>query len=306
MLNRMGARITGLGSPTIVVEGVNRLHGVAEPILPDRLGAGTFAIGAIITGGEVTLHNVRKPDMLPVTAKLREAGAEIWTDSDRMLVRPGQGLRAVEIQTLAREAPKAIADARDTWLPKVDRAIRGAMSQYGREHAEPAPAAVPPGMAEGPQQIDGIRVMPTISGGYLVELPRSGIEVQVLDAGYETDWLQQKGKRADWFTGHGDVFPVGASTMRALLPQLTYDEGGATWSVGNATSARSFPSKRLVLPAGQWNHYYVRAINGELRLWVNGEEVNGGTRCTPATGHLALEAEGAPIEFRNLRIRELP
>jgi UDP-N-acetylglucosamine 1-carboxyvinyltransferase len=100
MLNRMGARITGLGSPTIVVEGVNRLHGVAEPILPDRLEAGTFAIGAIITGGEVTLHNVRKPDMLPVTAKLREAGAEIWTDSDRMLVRPGPGLRAVEIQTL--------------------------------------------------------------------------------------------------------------------------------------------------------------------------------------------------------------
>ena len=66
MLNRMGARISGLGSPTIIVDGVNRLHGVSEPILPDRLEAGTFAIGAIITGGEVTLHNVRKPDMLPV------------------------------------------------------------------------------------------------------------------------------------------------------------------------------------------------------------------------------------------------
>ncbi len=100
MLNRMGARISGLGSPTITVDGVDRLHGVSERILPDRLEAGTFAIGAVITGGEVTLDDVRADDMLPLTAKLREAGADIWTDGDRMLVRPGSGLRAVEIQTL--------------------------------------------------------------------------------------------------------------------------------------------------------------------------------------------------------------
>ena len=100
MLNRMGARIGGLGSPTITVDGVDRLHGVSERILPDRLEAGTFAIGAVITGGEVTLDDVREDDMLPLTAKLREAGAEIWSDCDRMLVRPGSDLRAVEIQTL--------------------------------------------------------------------------------------------------------------------------------------------------------------------------------------------------------------
>jgi UDP-N-acetylglucosamine 1-carboxyvinyltransferase len=100
MLNRMGARIKGLGSPTITIDGVDRLHGVSEAILPDRLEAGTFAIGAVISGGEVTLHDVREPDMLPLTAKLREAGADIWIDHDRMLVRPSAGLRAVEIQTL--------------------------------------------------------------------------------------------------------------------------------------------------------------------------------------------------------------
>jgi UDP-N-acetylglucosamine 1-carboxyvinyltransferase len=100
MLNRMGARISGLGSPTITIDGVDRLHGVSEAILPDRLEAGTFAIGAVITGGEVTLHDVREPDMLPLTAKLREAGADIWIDHERMLVRPSAGLRAVEIQTL--------------------------------------------------------------------------------------------------------------------------------------------------------------------------------------------------------------
>ena len=100
MLNRMGARISGLGSPIITVDGVDRLHGVSERILPDRLEAGTFALAAVITGGEVTLLDVREPDMLPLTAKLREAGADIWIDCDRMLVRPGSGLRAVDLQTL--------------------------------------------------------------------------------------------------------------------------------------------------------------------------------------------------------------
>ncbi len=100
MLVRMGARIRGLGSPTITVDGVDRLTGVSETILPDRLEAGTYAIAAVITGGEVTLDRVIEADMLPIRAKLEEAGAEIWARGDSMLVRPGNGLRAVEVQTL--------------------------------------------------------------------------------------------------------------------------------------------------------------------------------------------------------------
>jgi UDP-N-acetylglucosamine 1-carboxyvinyltransferase len=100
MLNRMGARISGLGSPIISIDGVDRLHGVSEPILPDRLEAGTFAIGAVITGGEVTLEDVREADMIPLTHKLQEAGAEVWQSGERMLVRPSARLRAVEVQTL--------------------------------------------------------------------------------------------------------------------------------------------------------------------------------------------------------------
>jgi len=69
---------------------------------------------------------------------------------------------------------------------------------------------------------------------------------------------------------------------------------------------RSFPSKNLTKGVGEWNHYYIRAINGEVRLWVNGEEVSGGTDCHPRTGYLCLESEGAPVEFRNLRVRTLP
>ncbi|MFO1063832.1 MAG: DUF1080 domain-containing protein [Pirellulales bacterium] len=124
-------------------------------------------------------------------------------------------------------------------------------------------------------------------------LPSVGIEVQVLDHGYTEKYEKSSGKKADWFTTNGDVFPVGKSKMNPFEPKAP---GGS----------RSFPRKQLSRGFGEWNHYYVRAINGEVRLWVNGEEVSGGNHCEPAQGFLCLESEGAPVEFRNLRIRELP
>jgi len=69
---------------------------------------------------------------------------------------------------------------------------------------------------------------------------------------------------------------------------------------------RSFPRKNLTKGSPDWNHYYIRAINGELRLWVNGEEVSGGNNAEPRSGYLCLESEGSPIDFRAIRIRELP
>jgi hypothetical protein len=125
------------------------------------------------------------------------------------------------------------------------------------------------------------------------QLPPGGIEVQVLDHGYAEQYEQQTGNKPDWFTTNGDVFPVGSSTMTPFPP---VSPGGE----------RSFPRKELSRGVNEWNHYYVRAINGEVRLWVNGEEVSGGTDCEPSFGYLCLESEGAPVEFRNLRIRELP
>jgi len=120
-----------------------------------------------------------------------------------------------------------------------------------------------------------------------------GIEVQVLDLGYKERYEQGGKRKADWFTCHGDVFPVGAAKMKPFPPVAP-----------NGT--RSFPSKELSKGVNQWNHYYVRAINGEVRLWVNGEEVSGGTDCSPRTGCLCLESEGSPLEFRGLKIRVLP
>jgi len=120
-----------------------------------------------------------------------------------------------------------------------------------------------------------------------------GIEVQILDHGYTEKYVQQTGKQPDWFTTNGDVFPVGEAKMKPFPPI-------------SPNGDRSFPTKNLSKGSPEWNHYYIRAVNGEVRLWVNGEEVSGGTACTPASGYLCLESEGSPVEFRNLRIRELP
>ncbi len=124
------------------------------------------------------------------------------------------------------------------------------------------------------------------------QLPK-GIEVQILDHGYKELYEKRSGKKADWFTTNGDVFPTQGAKMTPFPPV-------------SPNGSRSFPRKELSRGVGEWNHYYVRCINGEVRLWVNGEEVSGGTGCDPREGHLCLESEGAPIEFRGLRIRELP
>ncbi len=125
------------------------------------------------------------------------------------------------------------------------------------------------------------------------KLPGAGIEVQVLDHGYLEQYEKKTKKKADWFTTNGDVFPVGKSKMTPFPPT-------------SPNGQRSFPRKNLSKGVGEWNHYYVRAINGEIRLWVNGEEVSGGKNIEPRTGYLCLESEGSPIDFKNIRIRELP
>lgn len=108
------------------------------------------------------------------------------------------------------------------------------------------------------------------------------IEVQVLD-----------GRETPNYTSHGDIFPIHGAKMTPNRPH----PGG--WD-------RSLPSEKRAKPAGQWNHYRITADRGRITLEVNGKEVSGGHDITPRKGYIALESEGAPAMFRNLRIRELP
>jgi sialate O-acetylesterase len=107
------------------------------------------------------------------------------------------------------------------------------------------------------------------------------VEVQVMD-----------GQEGSGYTSDGDIFHIWGATM---TPENS--RGG---------KSRAFPTERRMNPAPRWNHYRITSNNGEVTLAVNGKVVSRGRECSPRKGYICLESEGAPVDFRNLRIRELP
>lgn len=95
-LNAMGARITGLGTPFLQIEGVERLHGVAHTIIPDRIEAATLMIAAAITRGDILIENVRLDHMTAIVEKLREIGVSVETTKNGVRVRATQTLNSVD------------------------------------------------------------------------------------------------------------------------------------------------------------------------------------------------------------------
>lgn len=107
-----------------------------------------------------------------------------------------------------------------------------------------------------------------------------GIEVQVLD-----------GREGDWFTSDGDIFPIHGATMIPLN-----DRGGD----------RAFPTEKRMRPSPEWNHYRIECRDGAISLAVNGAVVTRAHSASPRKGYICLESEGSPVEFRNVRLQELP
>jgi UDP-N-acetylglucosamine 1-carboxyvinyltransferase len=101
LLNRMGARVRGAGTPTITIEGVESLGGAEHTIIPDRIETGTFIIAAAITGGELEVRDCRPEHSAIVIAKLREAGVEIEevNPSTLRVRRSAGGLKASDVTT---------------------------------------------------------------------------------------------------------------------------------------------------------------------------------------------------------------
>ena len=83
LLNEMGAKISGIGSDHLIIEGVRALHGAQYHIIPDRIETGTFLCAVAATGGEITIHNCRPDTLDAVLTKLTEAGLhmEVGTDT---------------------------------------------------------------------------------------------------------------------------------------------------------------------------------------------------------------------------------
>jgi hypothetical protein len=117
----------------------------------------------------------------------------------------------------------------------------------------------------------------------------NGVEVQML----ELDWVklnEREGEAPPIAYVHGELFGVGGV-------QIVPD---------NPRGERSKSVENRCLGRGQWNTYDVVAVDGVVKLSVNGKFVNGVSRSTRRRGYLCLESEGAEIHFRNIRILELP
>lgn len=117
----------------------------------------------------------------------------------------------------------------------------------------------------------------------------NGVEIQML----ELDWVKLN-KKPDFDPPiayvHGELFGV----------------GGVKTLPDNPRGERSKSILNLCKPRGQWNHYTVVAVDGVIKLAVNGTFVNGIAKSTQKKGYLCMESEGAEIHFKNLRIMELP
>ena len=107
------------------------------------------------------------------------------------------------------------------------------------------------------------------------------VEVQILD-----DLMTPN------YTCHGDIFAIWGATM---VPDRPHPAG---WE-------RCLPSEHRAHPAGEWNHYRVRALDGRIELAVNGEVVSGGSQISPRRGYLCIESEGSEVHFRGLTLTRL-
>jgi UDP-N-acetylglucosamine 1-carboxyvinyltransferase len=99
-LIKMGAKIRNHGTPVIEIEGVKSLHGVDHTIIPDRIEAGTFILGALITKGDVLLRNVNPRHLGALLDKLKDAGVHVKTTPTTIRVAGRKGLRPINATTL--------------------------------------------------------------------------------------------------------------------------------------------------------------------------------------------------------------
>ena len=109
-----------------------------------------------------------------------------------------------------------------------------------------------------------------------------GVEIQVLENAYG---------QAKWYTTHGDIFPIHGAKMTP---------------VNGRGGMRAFPTEERSRPSPEWNHYRIECRGGDITLAVNGKVTTKGTACTPSKGYICLESEGGVVNYRNVRIAELP
>jgi UDP-N-acetylglucosamine 1-carboxyvinyltransferase len=114
LLRAMGARISGDGTPTITVDGVERLHGAGHQVVPDRIEAGTFAIAGALTRGDVAVSRCRPEHLVALTTRLSAAGVSIEAGDGRLRVRAAGKLAAHDVATAPH--PGFPTDLQAQWM----------------------------------------------------------------------------------------------------------------------------------------------------------------------------------------------
>lgn len=104
-LIKMGAKISGLGTDTLTIEGVERLNGAQHSIVPDRIEAGTYMVAAAMTGGSVRLKNARLEHLTAAAAVLKQAGVEVEQEGDDIVVSREYGLRLKGVDIMTEPHP---------------------------------------------------------------------------------------------------------------------------------------------------------------------------------------------------------
>lgn len=99
-LNKMGAKVSGAGSKTVVIQGVKRLKDVSYNIMPDRIETGTFLCMTAATGGTVKLNSVEPEHLTPIISKLEECGNELIVEKNSIIIKSNKKIRATDIKTM--------------------------------------------------------------------------------------------------------------------------------------------------------------------------------------------------------------
>jgi UDP-N-acetylglucosamine 1-carboxyvinyltransferase len=120
LLNKMGAKISGAGTSTIIIEGVPELHGATHRVIPDRIEAGTFLAAGAITNGELDLLDCNPIHLASIIEKFRETGVNIETASDRIMLRSNGNLRAADVVT--KEYPGFATDMQAQYMALMTQA----------------------------------------------------------------------------------------------------------------------------------------------------------------------------------------
>lgn len=203
LLSTMGARITGAGTETIVVEGVDGLGGAVHEIIPDRIEGGTYLVGAALTGGDVLLEGASAADLAPLLDKLAEVGARVDVTDEGIRVQGDGELRACDMDT--RPHPGFPTDLQAQYMALMTRArgvstIRETIFENRFQHAPElmrmgADIRVDGGTARvhGPRSLNGANVMATdlrasaclVLAGIAAEGETIVDRIYHLDRGYE-------------------------------------------------------------------------------------------------------------------------